>query len=190
MKNKGFTLIELVVVISIFSLIISVATSLFISMLQQQRRTLSQQELLNQTSYVVEYMSRALRMAKKDDSDTCVTTGTRNYQITNSSGGYSGAGIRYINNNANGICQEFFWDYTSEMLYESQNASDAVPTFLPLFASYIKIEDFKVALSETADINKYQPRVTIFFDATIGTGKNQVEKQIQTTISQRNLDVQ
>lgn len=189
-KNKGFTIIELLVVVSVFSSIVFIISSLFISVFKQQRKTLNQQELLNQTGYVVEYMGRALRMAKEDVSaeNSCITSGTRNYQITTEAGSYSGKGIRFLNNSAGGPCQELFWDQTSQMLYESKNAGIASPTFLPLFADYIRIEKFGIVLSETIASPNYQPRVTVSMKVKIGFGSESAEKQIQITTSQRNLN--
>jgi len=193
-KNKGFTIIELLVVVSVFSFVVFIISSLFISVFKQQRKTLNQQELLNQTSYVIEYIGRALRMAKEDVSaeNSCVISGTRNYQITTEAGSgldyHSGKGIRFLNNSAGGPCQELFWDQTSQMLYESKNAGITSPTFLPLFADYIKIEKFGIVLSETVTSPNYQPRVTISMKVKIGFGSESAEKQIQITTSQRNLN--
>lgn len=182
MSSKGFTLIELIVVVSIFTLIIFTATDLFISLFQQQKKILGEQELLSQISYNVEYMSRALRMARKDDSGTCIMAG-KNYQKTTSSGPYSGYGIKFINHTKSDICQEFFWDSTTNMLYESK---DSGASYVPLLADYVTVISFRVALSEAVDT---QPRVTIFLDVKIGIGSSQVTKQVQTTISQRNLNI-
>ena len=60
-NNKGFTLIELIVVMTVFLLVIGAAMGIFISIVQNQKKILSEQELLNQISYVEEYMSKALR---------------------------------------------------------------------------------------------------------------------------------
>ena len=62
-NNYGFTLVELVVVISVFLLVISTATSIFISVVQNQKILLAQQEALSQISYTLEYMTKGLRMA-------------------------------------------------------------------------------------------------------------------------------
>jgi len=62
--NKGFTLVEMLVVALIFSIVIGAATSVFANTLKLQRYNLNQQQLVNQTSYAMDYMSRALRMAR------------------------------------------------------------------------------------------------------------------------------
>ena len=68
-KNKGFTLIEVIVSMAVFLLVAGMAVSIFISIVTQQRRILSEQQLIIQLRYVLEYMSKALRMAALSLSD-------------------------------------------------------------------------------------------------------------------------
>jgi type II secretory pathway component PulJ len=65
-KENGFTLLELVVVLSLFMLIMSVTVTMFISIVSHQKRILSQQEMISQLSYVEDYFSRSLRGAITD----------------------------------------------------------------------------------------------------------------------------
>ena len=131
MKNKaknnlcrGVTLIELVVVLAVFMIIISVTVSIFISIIQHQKRILAQQEFLNQISYVAEYMSRSIRMAVKDTTGACLNGGPGLYSLKNydaSSGFYEG--ILFIANN--GLCQDFTVDSIDGLLKESKNGVPA-----------------------------------------------------------------
>ncbi|MBU4274233.1 type II secretion system GspH family protein [Patescibacteria group bacterium] len=180
-KGEGFTLIELIVVASIFSLVLFTATDLFISIFQQQRRTLNQQELLNQTSYAVEYISRAIRMAKKDDSGFCLGTPNISYALTREN-----TGVKFINHSNSDICQEFFWDSLTKELKESRYGG----TPLSLISDHLQVNYLSIELSGESGDDDLQPRVTISMEIQVkGTGE-QPKKQIQTTISQRNLDVQ
>lgn len=181
LKSKGFTLIELVVVASVFSLIIFTAMDLFISVLQQQRRTLNQQELLNQTSYAIEYMGRALRMATKDSSGSCLGVQDENYALTR-----GGDGIIFINHSDNDACQEFFWDSSTQELKEAKNGGVA----LSFVSDHLQVNYFKIKLSGESSADYFQPRVTISMEAQIKGIGDEPKKQIQTTISQRNLDAQ
>ena len=101
-QKSGFTLVEMIVALAIFSLFIGSAVGIFISIVKHQRVILAKQELLNQTGYAVEFMGRALRMAKKDSTGECIDTGN-NYKIIN-----NGTGIKFINHMQNDECQEFF----------------------------------------------------------------------------------
>lgn len=83
-KNKGFTLIELLVAVTVFTLVVGVAVDFFIYAVQSQRRVLAYQEVLDQTSFIIEYIARDIRMAKKQrgatDPMTCLPTGN-NYEL-------------------------------------------------------------------------------------------------------------
>lgn len=63
--KKGFTLIELMVSLSIFVLVISSSSSILIMTIRSQKKAFAQQELLNQTSYLMEKMSKSIRMADR-----------------------------------------------------------------------------------------------------------------------------
>ncbi len=178
--EKGFTLIELLVAMTVFLVIIGAASGLFVSAIMAQRRTLTLQELLDQTSYVMEYMSRALRMAQKEsNAGVCLSSRGLNYEKTR-----SGRGLKFIN--ANGICQEFFWD-SNNQLKESKTGTEEYLT-----SAGLEIIFFKIDLSGESQTDDIQPRVTVFLDikGKVGKPESRPEIKIQTTVSQRNLDIQ
>jgi len=65
MNQKGFTLIELIISTFIFSLIMVAILNFFIFGVKTQMYSFSSNNILNQTNYTIEYMSRFIRMAKK-----------------------------------------------------------------------------------------------------------------------------
>ena len=116
-KNSiGFTLIEVIIVMAVFFFVIGAAISIFISIVQHQKKVLAEQQMLNQISYVEEYMSKALRMAKvaTASDNPCLPDGYI-YQLTlpDDSPARAYNGIRFLNQsdvdqNGKPICQEFF----------------------------------------------------------------------------------
>jgi len=190
--KKGYTLIEVMVAVAIFFSVLAAPTGFFIASLKSQMRTLASQELLSQTSYFLEYISRALRMAKKDKNGSCLGLNS-NYMKTNSRTlagvTYSGPGIKFESYHDTPICQEIFLDGNDKVLKESRNG--AAP--LPLTSGKLEILSFNVGGEESWEqYDNLQPKVTLFFE--IKGGKNlkpelQPKMKIQTTISQRNLDV-
>ena len=120
-KNKGFTLIEMIIVIAVFLFIVGAALGIFIEIVKNQKRILAEQQFLNQISYVEEYMSKALRMAKTEKgTEDCLidraTQGSGNhtdymYLLTRPvtrSGEIYFTGIKFINQSDDNSCQEFF----------------------------------------------------------------------------------
>lgn len=202
-KETGFTLIELVVVMAIFLFVIGAAIAIFISIIQQQKRVLSEQELLNQVSYIEEYMSKSLRMAKKDTDNSCSEQGYI-YLLTRPDNGFY-RGIKFINQ-SNGICQEFFLDNVTDPanpvlkeLKDSTNDSDAVA----ITSSNLEISFIRFGINGTdgcygsgsdcpdgaSEDDSAQPRVTILLGIkTQGDSQNSA-RVIQTTVSQRNLNL-
>ena len=173
MNNKGFTLIEMMVAVGVFTLLVSAASGIFVSSLRAQRHSLATQEILDQSSYVMEYMSRALRMAKKDDvNGTCTTAGIPklNYAI-------EGQCLKFRNYHSE--CQEFCLD--GGRLKEVKGGSENYLT-----SENLTVEDFSVNLEGQQQTDNLQPKVSIFLNID---GKEKSNIKIQTTISQRNLDI-
>lgn len=182
-NHKGYTLIETMVGVAIFMLILTPAVSFFVSSLKAQQKVLFSQKLLDNISYSLEYMSRTLRMAKKDTSGNCITK-NMNYELSR-----GGRGIKFLN--YNDICQEFYWDtaLNPRRLNEVKNGLT-----LPLTASDADVVSFKIGPTESWDQNDdEQPKVTIYLEVKgVKSPKPELQPdiKIQTTISQRNLDIQ
>ena len=184
--GEGFTIIEILVCVAIFSLLILAMSSITFSTIKAQRKSLAYQELLDQTSYAMEYMSKILRMAKKDENGTCITAGY-NYGTTSlrslADTTYSGPGIKFIDYHGN--CQEFFLDTGDYLLKQINWSASPSPSLLPLISSKLEVNPFQVNLSGESQGDYLQPRVTISLDIK---GQSDVQIKIQTTISQRDID--
>lgn len=187
----GFTLIELIIVMAVFLFIIGVAIGIFISIVKNQKKVLAQQQLLNQISYVEEYMSKALRMAKTAEDSSCLNSFGDIYNLTNfdsETGFYKG--IKFINHSNNDACQEFFWDKEEGVLKESINNSQGTA----LTFSNIEIESVKFVINgdnttTASNSDGIQPKVTILMKIKIAKDTQEPSKTIQTTISRRNLNL-
>lgn len=179
--QKGLTLVEMLVAVALFFIIIVAISGLFISAIRGQTNALASQRLLDQTSYSLEYMSRALRMAKKQTSSlpSCLSSTGLNYEIV--------AGhLRFINHLENDDCQEFFLE-DAKLKQKKNNLTET----LELTSAKLRITSLRFSLSGETQGEDLQPKVTIFLEIK-GAGQR-IEEQplmkIQTTISQRNLDI-
>jgi len=180
-QNQGMTLIEILVAMGVFSVVVISAVAIFNSAIQMQRRALMSQELLDQASYVMEYMSRSLRMAKKDLGPNCLSSYGLNYEIIGG-GSNEGTHLKFINHLKNDECQEIYLDVTTNRIKHITNDG----TFF-LTSSGLYVEDLRFFLSGKDQTDTIQPRVTIFLDVRAREGNAPIMK-IQTTISNRNLD--
>lgn len=177
--RAGFTLVELLVVIFIFSIVIGSATGVFVSSLKLQKYNLAHQQLLNQISYTIEYVGRAIRMSIKDDG-ICGFAG-ESYKISD-----SGRKIQF--KNYKGECQEFYLDINTNQLMVFKTGYAAAA---PLTSNDFIVSALNFSSIGASDSDAIQPRVTIFIDiiGNAPAAANNPRLRIQTTISQRNLDM-
>lgn len=224
-KQKGFTLIEVIVVMAVFLFVIGAAIIIFISIVQQQKRVLAEQQLLNQLSYAKEYMSKALRMAKAATtaSDfTCLPPGyiyllTRPYFDVDS-GTTIYRGVKFINQSDSSalgtlVCQEFFLDDADPdrpVLKElKNNTNDFYAVGLTSNNMQMDVtnpirfaingQDGSVSgmgctgnineCGATSDPGTPQPRISIILNVRIPSSGQEITRTVQTTVSQRNLNV-
>ena len=201
-RNKGFTIIEMVVVMAIFLFIVGAAFGIFIYIVQAQKKVLAEQQLLNQISYAEEYMSKALRMAGTAEDTNCLPSSGDIYLLTNGDSGFY-KGVKFINeSDNNGTCQEFFVDNatpgdlnTPLVLWETRGTNPPVA----LTSTDLKINFFKFVVNGSggctgptcviSNQDNNQPRITIVLDVKIPGDSQEPNRVIQTTVSRRNLNV-
>lgn len=215
--SKGFTIIEMIVVMAVFLFVIGATISIFISIIQNQKRVLSEQQLLNQISYTEEYMSKALRMARAELDEGCLLDSNGDdhpgyiYLLTRWDPNLDRyKGIKFINqsdvfSSQNPTCQEFFLDNITDpsrpVLKELKGSGDAVA----LTSTNLQIDPenpirFSVNGSlgncggldpcgASSEPGTTQPKVTILLNIKIPGDNQQSTRTIQTTVSERNLNV-
>lgn len=194
LSSAGFSLIELLVAMTIFIVVIGAILGMFVSAIKIQRYVLSSQYLLDQSSYAMEYMSKGLRMAKKDLTGSCIPAFT-NYNWGMVSGGTFVDGLVF-KKEASGTppslkCKEFFLESGQLKDYEDDRG------VLPLTsANKLEVLDFSVTdfgwaqpglLVPSGD--NLQPRLTMSLGIKALGGDPQPMIRLQTTVSQRDLDV-
>lgn len=197
LKVQGYTLIEVLMAVAIFFVLVAGPTGLFVSSLRAQTRILGLRGVIDNSIHVFEYISRALRMAKKElnDPPTCLFSHGLNYEkydqshIRNLQGvDYEGPGIKFINYRWD--CQEIFLDKTTNhetkgQLMESKNGA----TPIPLTPNDLEVTLLEFRLSGQDQTDNLQPRVTMLFEITKKGVSGFPKMRTQTTISQRNLDI-
>ncbi|PIS38826.1 MAG: hypothetical protein COT34_01600 [Candidatus Nealsonbacteria bacterium CG08_land_8_20_14_0_20_43_11] len=190
-KSRGFSLVELLVAVLVFSLMIVEISGIFVSGMKNQRYSLAAQQLLDQTSYSLEFMGRALRMARKETdavSGDCLSANGKNYEVN-----VDNTSIRFINHLENDDCQRFYWDSSEKKLKFQRKIlvpwPDEPETF-DLTSKKIEVTKLKFLLDGELETDSFQPRVTVLMEMKWKekAGEEALIK-IQTTVSQRNLDI-
>ena len=206
-SSKGLTLIELIVALSIFALVVPLATGLLVSIVQNQRNLLTQQDIMNQANYVTEYMGKALRTAIRSNDSTCLPEPDMNYELIDCGGispsGSSGNGIKFINHTDNDSCQTFCLNAGGHLEEIKTKTVGGISTTYTnnLTPSNYYVSSFNVFISSDTQDLKYQPRVTFFVEMQGCDPRESPENlqtckasnppliRVQTTVSQRNLNL-
>ncbi len=68
-KERGFTLTETMVVVVVFTVVMSFSLVVFLGTIRVQRAALFQQRLTNETSYVMQLIEKEIRGGEKDEGD-------------------------------------------------------------------------------------------------------------------------
>ena len=176
----GFTLIELLVSISIFVVVFAAMMGTLIFGIRVQRRLLIEQQAVDELGYAIEYMSRALRLAiKEDGSFNCLPNGS-NYQ--NPGGDVSR--IRFINHLQADDCQEFFLENNTLRYRKGIGASEQI---FDLTSPGLTVTDARFSLLGETGGDELQPRVSMILRISYPEGPSLINTE--TTVSQRRLDV-
>jgi len=174
--NKGFTIIELLTAMSIFSIAIVTATSLFISAMRGQLNATAQQNLIENTRFVIEQMSRQIRMAQRFDS--AVGTCPANIFFSD-----SGPTIKFIDYKGN--CVEY------RVSANKIQFNPGTGSFTDLTSDDIRVNNLYFLVEGRLPNDVKQPKVTIYINADVPSVLlgGSADIRLQTTISARNLDV-
>ncbi|MDP3057829.1 MAG: prepilin-type N-terminal cleavage/methylation domain-containing protein [bacterium] len=65
-NEKGISLVELVVAVSVFSMVITAASGIFINALKAQKTIVAKQNVADNLRYIMEFMVKEMRMAQTD----------------------------------------------------------------------------------------------------------------------------
>ena len=187
-KTKGFTLVETLVALLIFGFVSVILVNIFVSVLNSQKRILQNQELMNQSSYALEYMTKAIRMAEKDMTGTCSGAAGENFRVGTSP--VSIAFLTYDIKDSSYKCVQFLIE--NNAIKERRSTDESLPTgtALPMTSSAVSVD--RLEFYVTGDIlgDNIQPKITVMIKMkSLSSSTNAPVVIVQTTVSQRKLDI-
>jgi len=210
-KKSGFTLIEIIVSLALFSVVITIAVGALLVLIASNRQLQNEQSVLSNLSFALDSMTREIRTgsnyycaAGASPSDqifsqtTSPLTGTNTGDCSNS----DTQSLRYhgIAFNEGGVSVSgetgsdriaYFFERTEGKLY--RRLSGRVPESIVSDGIYIKEADFYVTGSDETD--DVQPKITIVLEAynseadALDDPAGERAYVIQTTVTQRSLDI-
>lgn len=164
--QQGFTLVEVLVTSFIFSIIALTVSGLFIQTLAVERRTFASQKIQENGLYIMELMSREIRVSKVQDQDSlnCTATSLTIIHPVNGTVVYS---------LLNGVLQR---------------TADGVTT--DLSSSAVTFSRLNFCIAGSGQTDGQQARVTILASIQNKTGREILTTVLQTTVSSRNVETE
>ena len=178
-KSDGFSLLETTVAMGIFTVVISVTIGAFLVAIKAQRVVLTEKAISENINFALEFMSRQMRVAKRDTAGACIST--------NSTFDTQGSQVSFIN--ADLSCIRFFLSFGA-LTYENTTTFSGEIALTDNTVVSIDKLSFLVQGEQNSDLE--QPRATVVISAS-GAGNSAesqgVQLNIQTTVSTRGLDI-
>ena len=187
-KIKGFTLVETLVALVIFGFVSVILVNIFVSVLNSQKRILQNQEIMNQSSYALEYMTKAIRMAEKDMAGTCSGAAGENFRVGTSP--VSIAFLSYDIKDDSHKCIQFLIEDAA--IKERRSTDESLPTgtALPITSSAVSVDRLEFLVEGDIFGDNIQPKITVMIKMkSLSSSTNAPVIIVQTTVSQRKLDI-
>jgi len=192
--SKAFSLIEIVIVVAITSVLLIVTMQILSSAIRIESRTLVAQAMYEQVNYLIDYMSKDIRMAARGSvvDDPCERG------LKQKIGILTDGGITIKDQREN--CMKYFLAIEAEERYivaerKDYDASDPAnpypnPSYiLPLTSKDFKVTDLKfIVLPATTDA-KDGEQTKVLINLSIESKKyKDIKLKMQTLVSTRNRD--
>lgn len=178
MENKGFTVIEMIVALGIFSVLLVATMGAFANGYASQRRILEMQAVQRDGAYLMEIMSREIRMASSSDGlKPNLDKGSSRLDFTN----HDGKSITYCRASIKkGVVQcsgsgKLFAMINDAGVRSLMNSSNVEITNLTFYSSNT---------DNSGNYDKSEPIVTI--SMTLQSAKdNNIQMTLQTSVAMR-----
>lgn len=162
MKKSGFTIVELLVAMSLFLILVAVATGTFIQTLKTQRVITELTAANDNATQTMEQMAREIR------TGLGFADSTENL-------------LKFTNYRNESVSYKLIGNSISKCTGDCSNDAD----FRPITAPEVKVERLKFIISGKELTDNFPTRVTI---ALTVTGPKDIKVNLQTTVSARIIE--
>ena len=187
-SSRGFTLIEMIVAVALFSIVMLVSVGALLSLVAANRKAQALQSVMNNLNIALDGMVRSIRMGSDyDGSQGCSGNGTPYPQDCT-----EGTTILSIKS-FNGDTWIYSYDPETKRIYRAEAGGPAGG--YPLTAPVVTIDSLSFYVVGTArglaDADRVQPKVVIVVRGSAGveSTKTRTSFAIQATAVQRLLDL-
>lgn len=184
-KNSGFTLIEVLVSVSLFAIVMLVATGAVFSVVDANKKSHSLKSVMTNLNFALESMMRDIRV------------GTR-YACNGSGDCPISPGSRFTYKANRDVDGDSFYDpldNNDQIEYSlvagriEKRIYGTLPATYSITAEEITITSLKFYVIGSGSLDQKQPKVVFTISGFSGEGRTRSEFNIQTTVSQRSLDL-
>jgi prepilin-type N-terminal cleavage/methylation domain-containing protein len=166
-NNQGFTLIEMMVTVAVFSILMTIVGAIFAQTLDLQRAAFNLQNIEENSRFSLETMAREIRFAEiQSSSAACPGSPTNSLRMTHP---------------VNGVI-EYYLSAADNRIYRSVNGIDTILT-----SEDVNVIRLGFCISGVTEGDDEQPRITILMSMEAGV-KNPQRVDLQTTITTRLLN--
>jgi prepilin-type N-terminal cleavage/methylation domain-containing protein len=177
--SAGFTLIELIVSISLFTIIIMSTTQIFSLAISSQRSAIASQNVQESLKYFLEVINKEMRMAQKDTENICGIPEGEIFVISSDSNNNNI--LRFKNYYDECVSYSLVVDPSVDTTQRFKITRSALSGFIS--PAKITIDHLYFILKDTEDI---QPMITLNLEAhALGETKFKSKMTLQTSISSR-----
>lgn len=188
-KQAGFSLIELLVSMTIFSIVITMATGTLLVLIDANSKAQNKQQILNNLTIGVDSMSREIRTGY---NYFCASTQQATAPGENAVQDCSGGTYLAIVEAGDSLTQgagpriEYYYNAIAGTIERRLPGG----TWLPITASNVDITVAEFIVRNTSKTDDEQPTVTIYIEGTAGDlAEVESDFVIQTSVTQRPLDI-
>lgn len=184
MNNRGFTLVELLVSIAIFSLVMMIAVGSLLTMTEASRKAQALKSVMNNLNFAVESMSRMIRVGTTYHCGVVGSIGV----AQDCTSGSSYIALEQSDGDLDSLADQVIFRLLEGRI---ERSTDGGASFVPITADEVVIEDLKFYVVGSAPgPDTVQPKVvmTVRGYASISE-RTRTDFDLQTTITQRLPDI-
>ena len=181
-KNKGFTLIEMLVSICLFTIILTIAFTALYSIMDANKKTKTVKSVVNNLNMAMESMTREIRVGYRY---TCHTTPENPAPADPGQDCTSLPGSTFSFKTKDGQDAFFRYNDTEKVIERKIIGKENTP--VTLTATDVVIDNLSFYVNGTGSGDDLQPRVLILVKGHVEREGVNSEFNIQSTISQRKL---
>jgi len=186
--NRGFTLIEMMVALSLFTVVITVSLGSLLSIIDANKKSQAIQSLMTNLNFVMDDISRNARVGSNYHCSDA-TNALDVTMVRNCPSGDTLFAFEPTRGNPSSPTDQVVYRFVNSGT-GIEKSSDGGSSFVKITSSNITLDQMKFFVVGALSGDSQQPRVVIVMKGVAGVeDKIKTNFNIQTTITQRILDI-